>query len=197
MRADNKRIILATLCFFITTVALGRNPPTVRWGHQLVTPEDDVVRAAFADSNDGIYFYVTENQKDTAGHDIFKKYTILKYNQQGNKIWTKQLDGYVIEDFAEDNQGYIYIFGYILDKSGKKTKGGNDGFVAKYDQSGTQLWVWPLGTTEHDVCTGLDFDAEGNMYISGYTYGDFAKPNQGGADMFIAAYDKNRTLLWF
>jgi hypothetical protein len=196
MATIDKRIALAVFCLYITSTVLGRNPPTVRWGHQLVTPTEDVVRAAFAGSNDSIYFYVTENQKDTAGHDIFKKSTILKYNQKGNKIWTKQLDGYVVEDFTGDNQNYIYVFGYILDTFGKKTNGGHDAFIAKYDQSGTQLWVWPLGTSEHDVCTGLDFDADENMYISGYTYGDFAKPNQGGADMFIAVYDKNRALLW-
>jgi len=68
--------------------------------------------------------------------------------------------------------------------------------ITKYDQTGTQQWIWQLGTPKHDVCTGLDFDADENMYISGYTYGDFAKPNQGEADMFIAAYDKHRSLLW-
>ena len=191
-----KRFIWAIFCLYITSTAPGRNVPTVRWGHQLVTPAEDVVRAAFADSNDGIYFCVSEKDKDKAGHKIFKNTTILKYNQQGDQIWSKQLEGYVVGDFTEDNHSYIYVFGYIQSTSGKDTKGGHDGFVARYDQAGNQQWVWQLGTSEHDVCTGLDFDADENMYISGYTYGDFAKPNQGGADMFIAAYDKNRSLLW-
>ena len=39
-------------------------------------------------------------------------------------------------------------------------------------------------------------DAAGNLYIAGYTYGAFAKPNKGKADMFIAAYDEHGTLLW-
>ena len=187
---------MAIVSLFLTSAALGRNPPTVRWGYQLVTSTEDVVRAAFADSNDGIYFCVSEKHKDTAGHKIFKKTTILKYNRHGNQIWSKQLEGYVVEDFATDKQGDIFVFGYIPGTPGQETKGGHDGFVARYDKADTQLWVWQLGTPEHNVCTGLDFDADGNMYISGYTYGDFAKPNQGGADMFIAAYDKNRSLLW-
>ncbi len=35
----------------------------------------------------------------------------------------------------------------------------------------------------------LDIDDSGNMFIAGYTYGSFAGPNKGGADMFIAAPD--------
>lgn len=84
MTPNNKRITLAIVSLFLTSAALGRNPPTVRWGYQLVTSTEDVVRAAFADSNDGIYFCVSEKHKDTAGHKIFKKTTILKYNRHGN-----------------------------------------------------------------------------------------------------------------
>jgi len=177
-------------------MALGWNDPTVRWGHQLVTPTRDTVRAVGVDSNDGIYLAVSVQHKDTSKRSTFKETTLFKYSQQGEQLWKKQLDGFVVEDFAADDQENIYAFGYVRATSGQKTKGGHDAFVIMYDQTGTQQWVWQLGTPEHDVCTGLDFDASSNMVIAGYTYGDFAMPNQGGADMFIAAYDHRRTLLW-
>jgi len=67
MTANDKRIILAIVSLFLTSAALGRDDLTVRWGHQLVTPTDNVARAAVADSNDGIYFTVEKQTKDASG----------------------------------------------------------------------------------------------------------------------------------
>ena len=198
MTANDKRIILTIVSLFLTSAALGRNELAVRWGHQLLTPTDDVARAEVADSNDSIYFTVAKKSKDASGSATSQGLFLLKYSQQGDQLWSKQLDPGV-EDatgLAADDQGNIYIFGFVSSTPERETEGGHDALVAKYDQTGIQQWIWQLGTPEHDVCTSLDFDADENLYISGFTYGDFAKPNKGGADMFIAAYDKHRTLLW-
>ncbi len=56
MTANDKKIILVILSLCLTSAALGRNAPAVRWGHQLVTPTDDVARAAVADSNDRVKY---------------------------------------------------------------------------------------------------------------------------------------------
>ncbi|MHC4259654.1 MAG: NHL repeat-containing protein [Planctomycetota bacterium] len=198
MTANNKRIILVIFFLYLTSTVLGRNAPAVRWGHQLVTPTDDVAHAAVADSNDDIYFAVKRQSKDASGSTTSRGVFLLKYNQQGKQLWSKQLDPEIqgTTDLTADDQGNIYISGLAKSTAERKTKGESDAFIAKYDQAGTQLWVWQMGTPKNDICTGLDFDADGNMYISGYTYGAFAKPNKGGADMFIAAYDKHRNLLW-
>ena len=154
--------------------------------------------AAVVDSNDGVYFAVAKETKDASGSTKSKGMFLLKYNQQGGQLWSKQLDPRIrhIMGLTADDQGNIYVFGIAHSTHEQEAKGRNDVVIAKYDQTGTQQWIWQLGTPKHDVCTGLDFDADENMYISGYTYGDFAKPNKGGADMFIAAYDKHRSLLW-
>jgi hypothetical protein len=198
MTANDKRIILVILSLSLTSAALGRTAPAVRWGRQLVTPTSDVARAGVVDSNDGIYFAVKKESKDASGSTTSKGVFLLKYSQRGDQLWSKQLDPGVenATGLAADDQGNIYVFGFVSSTPERETKGGHDALVAKYDQTGIQQWVWQLGTPEHDVCTGLDFDADENLYISGYTYGDFAKPNKGGADMFIAAYDKHRSLLW-
>ena len=198
MTANDKRIILVILSLNLTSAALGRDDLTVRWGHQLETDTDHVARAAVVDSNDGIYFTVEKQTKDASGATTSKDLFLLKYSQQGDQLWSKQLDP-GLEDataLTADDQGNIYVFGFVSSTPERETKGGHDALVAKYDQTGTQQWIWQLGTPKHDVCTGLDFDADENLYISGYTYGDFAKPNKGEADMFIAAYDKDRSLLW-
>jgi len=67
MTTNDKRTALAIVSLFLTSAALGRNAPAVRWGHQLVTPTHDVARAAVVDSNDGIYFAVKRKSRDASG----------------------------------------------------------------------------------------------------------------------------------
>ncbi len=118
-------------------------------------------------------------------------------------MWSRQLGTgadekslhMVVDGLAADDQENIYTFGHTADKLGKEKKGAYDAFFAKYDKTGARQWVRQLGTAEHDVCAGLDMDGSGNLYIAGYTYGAFARRGKGGADMFIAAYDKEGALL--
>ena len=198
MAANDKRIVLVILSFFLTSTTLGGNALTVRWGRQLVTETDDVTRAAAADSNDGIYFAVKKTSKDASGATTSKGVLLLKYSQEGDQLWSRQLDPGIkdTDGLTADDQGNIYVFGIAISTHEGDIKGGSDAVFAKYDQAGNQLWIRLVGTVEHDVCTGLDFDTDGNMYISGYTHGDLAKPNKGGADMFIAAYSQAGALLW-
>jgi len=201
MTANDKRITLAIVSLFLTSMAMGRNAPKVRWGHQLMSETDDVPRSAVVDNEGGIYFAFKKQVKDAPGFDgsvISTSWHLLKYNQEGEQLWSRQFDP-GIEDplgLTPDDNGNIYVFGHVRSTDERQTKGKYDGFYAMYDKAGNQLWIRLMGTVEHDVCTGLDFDTEGNLYISGYTYGDFAKPNKGSADIFIAAYDKNHRLLW-
>lgn len=196
MQANDVRVVWVMACLGLASAALGRNDPKVQWGHQLITPTPDTIRAAGVDSHDGIYFAVSVKHKDASKRTVFKDTTLYKYNRQGAALWQKQLEGCSVGDFAADNHGNIYAFGHMRKTSEQQTKGGYDAFVIKLDRAGDQQWQWQLGTPEHDVLTGLAFDRAGNLYVTGYTYGDFSQPNQGGADMFLAAYDPLRTLLW-
>lgn len=205
MQVNNERIVLfVTFLLCLTTAALGQNAPAVRWGHQLVTPTNDsLFRTMVVDSNKGVYIAVSRRAKD-APDTASKEQYILKFDQGGEQLWSRQLgedsnEGTLnisVQGLAADDQENIYVFGYTDDRLGREKFGENDAFVAKYDQAGTQLWIWQLGCSAHDVCTGLDIDTSGNIYIAGYTYGPFAGPSKGQADIFIAAYDQAGTLLW-
>ena len=197
----NRSMFFVVFSLFLTTAVLGVNTQTVHWGLQPMSETDDVPRSAVAGSDGGIYFAVKKQVKDAPGFEgkvISQSLHLLKYNQEGEQLWSKQFDPGIKDPLGltPDDNGNIYVFGHVSSTDERQTKGKYDGFYAKYDKAGNQLWIRLVGTVEHDVCTGLDFDADGNMYVSGYTYGDFAKPNKGEADMFIAAYDKHRSLLW-
>ncbi len=203
MKTYHKAIAVATFTLCMTHAALGI-APTVRWGRQIVTPTKDAIFGTLvADSNDGIYISVSRKSEDASGSASTDRH-LLKYNRRGDQLWSRQLGAngdkdplhMVVDGLAANGQGGIYVFGHTDSKLGREKKGKYDAFFARYDQDGTQQWVRQVGTVEHDVCTGLDTDASGNLYISGYTYGSFAKPHKGRADIFIAAYDKDGELLW-
>lgn len=201
---SKNRILWIVFSLCLTTVTWGRSAPAVRWGRQIVTPtKDSIFRSMVADSNDGIYLAVSRESTDDSGNKTKHRH-LLKYNQDGEVVWTKLLGArndkeplhIDVDDLVADDRGNIYVFGFTKSQLGEKHYGKYDAFFAQYDQAGTQHWVRQVGTKEHDVCAGLDIDTSGNVYIAGYTYGDFAKPNPGKADIFIAAYDKDGAQLW-
>lgn len=202
---NTKTIFWIIFSFCLAAASPGQNEPVVRWGHQLLTPTQDSIHngVMVADSNDCIYIVVSRAPKDTPESDSKDQY-LLKFNQNGEHLWRRRLGenrkenplNLVINGLVVDDKDNICAFGYTDGKFGREKIGGYDAFVAGYDKSGTQQWVWQLGTAQHDVCTGMDIDTSGNIYIAGYTYGSFAGPNKGQADIFVAAYDRTGALLW-
>jgi hypothetical protein len=51
--------------------------------------------------------------------------------------------------------------------------GGSDAFLAKYDRDGKLRWAIQAGGPEDDSGFGMDFDAEGNIYLTG-SFSDYA-----------------------
>jgi hypothetical protein len=57
-------------------------------------------------------------------------------------------------------------------------------------------WTAQIGTGEHDVSYSTAADGFGNVYITGYTYGDLATANAGLSDAFLAKFDSSGNELW-
>jgi hypothetical protein len=51
-------------------------------------------------------------------------------------------------------------------------------------------WVRQLGTSEYDTASGVATDADGNVYIAGYSGGRF------GSDAWVAKYSATGALRW-
>ena len=121
---------------------------------------------------------------------------LAKYDASGTLLWTRQQGIKNHYDFclsvAVDGSGNAYITGFT---EGSPTDG-LDGFLTKYNASGTLLWTRQLGTTANDEARSVAIDGSGNAYITGFTEGSLGGPNAGGYDMFLAKYDGSGTLLW-
>ncbi len=148
--------------------------------------------------------YVTGRTSDTfaentsaGSQDIF----IAKYDSSGTQLWVKQFGTSTIDfgyGIAVDSSGNSHVTGYTIGAlAGNTTAGGDDIFIAKYDSSGTQVWVKQFGTSTIDIGYGIAVDSSGNSHVTGYTTGALAgNTTAGGEDIFIAKYDSSGTQVW-
>lgn len=78
----------------------------------------------------------------------------------------------VLESTMEDGGSYSY-----------------DLYVAKFDATGTPLWAFSAGDTELDKATSVEFDSEGNIYVSGLFAGTITF-----ADSTISSFGNNKSI---
>ncbi len=130
-------------------------------------------------------------------YDIF----VMKYSHEGIKQWTRQFGtsrGDVAYDIAADTLNNIYVTGYTqYELDGNTFAGDWDLFVIKYNKDGTRQWTRQFGTTELDVGSRITTDSSGNIYVTGYTYGNFeGNINSGGIDVLIFKYNSSGVMQW-
>jgi hypothetical protein len=136
---------------------------------------------------------------------------LVKYDNSGAVLWAEAM-GYngtdIASGIAADTIGNIYVAGYYQDsiKFGSiliKSTSYYNGYLAKYDVSGTAIWAKSFGTYDDDGATDVATDKTGNVYVSGYFRSDsitigsiklynFAYNYNG----FLAKYSSGGTILW-
>jgi hypothetical protein len=121
---------------------------------------------------------------------------ITRLNPNGTLAWTSTFSS-KSEDkatgLAVDAAGNAFMVGYTYGNlSGIPNAGDRDAFVAKFDVNGNRLWCRLLGTDGHDGATGVTTDANGNVYVTGYTNREFyGSPVAGMWDQFIVKFNPN------
>ena len=93
---------------------------------------------------------------------------------------------------AVDGNGNVYVTGYVaMNNSGYTTT--VDYATVKYDASGNQVWVARYNGpgNKQDKPTALAVDGNGNVYVTGWSYGSFSD-----VDYATIKYDTNGNQLW-
>ncbi len=144
---------------------------------------------------------------------------VAKYDPAGALLWAKHAGGadfdisYSIAVDGDDNSYVTGVFsGSATFGPGKTNEttltgaGGYDIFVAKYGPDGTLLWAKRAGGTYYDEGFSIAVDGAGNSYVTGYfeisaTFGpgeanETTITSAGSADIFVAKYGPDGTLLW-
>jgi hypothetical protein len=175
------------------------------WVRQLGTDELEEIRGVATDSSHNVYVtgwtggtLAGSPDANQGGADAF----LAKYDQDGNHLWTRELGSdeddaaYAI---ALNDRGEIYIAGSAEGAlpGGGGHLGGDDFFLAKYDQNGNRLAVGQHGNDAGQWAFGLAIGPAGNPYVTGFTYGELASGMLGvRGDLFVGKYDGSCRQIW-
>lgn len=159
--------MLTALCLEVVT-ATGQSLFHKRYGSDFMDRANMAIETA-----DGNYIVAGT----TLGFGSSSNAVIMKLNDQGDPIWTRDYAGInadEIFDLFENDQGQILACG------GTNSQGvGNwDGFVMKLDSSGSMLWGRTYGNEYADVLYKIHEDTDGGYIVAGY-----AQPTDGLGDV--------------
>lgn len=166
------------------------------------------------------------------GNHGYEDAFIAKFNSSNDLLWSTEFGGSLTESqldaqgffsLATDASGSIYLAGttwssdfypYVtdLDNYYQFFKGGCDGFLAKFLNTGERVWATCYGGTDFDAISDITIDSNGEIFFAGFTsstdfplkvrgrsYNQF-NLNQGGTgfyyDGFIAWLNKDLRQLW-
>jgi hypothetical protein len=120
-------------------------------------------------------------------------YVTLKYDTNGNLLWTKYYAGNPgYDDFPLslkiDASGNAYVTGYSW---GIGTYANYA--TVKYDANGNQMWAKRFSGGNGEIATEVEVDNAGNVYITGYSNHSAAG---GSEDIVTIKYDAGGNQMW-
>ena len=103
-------------------------------------------------------------------------------------------------DNKVDNQGNIYVAGFTSGNLQGTHQGEGDAFIIKYSPQLTNPIIKQFGTNKCDVARKLAIDNNNNIYVVGFTYGNYngnqnSDPTLRTADVFVQKFDQNLNFL--
>jgi hypothetical protein len=131
----------------------------------------------------------------TGRRDLF----VTKYDSSGVKQYTRQLGvagQYYTEgkSVATDANGNVYVAGWTTGGlDGNTLTGTYDLFVTKYDSSGVKQYTRQMGVAgQATYGESVATDANGNVYVAGYTYSGLdGNTLTGTRDFFVTKYNSS------
>ena len=137
--------------------------------------------------------------------------------QQFNYQWGRNFGGIgedVVRAMSTDDAGNTYTTGYFTDVADYDpgegvneltSNGFFDVFVQKLDTDGNLVWVASVGGAFFDYGTGIETDAEGNVYVTG-VYQEtvdfdpsgetFELTSAGSEDIYVLKLDADGNFIW-
>ncbi|RUT69094.1 gliding motility-associated C-terminal domain-containing protein [Flavobacterium cupreum] len=134
---------------------------------------------------------------------------LVKFSPDGRKLWATYYGGEEydrINAVKTDNQNNVIIVGKTNSKTNISTAGSysssfggyDDGFLVKFNSSGTRLWGTYYGGKDNDESFDVDIDKNNNIFMVGrfsinHSENIFDTPIGDG---FIAKFNPNGNILW-
>ncbi|WP_321395359.1 hypothetical protein [Emcibacter sp.] len=159
--------------------------------------EQTTVSASAVDSQGNLYV-LGNTEGDLASQiNVSDKSDVYlsKFDASGNLIWSRLVgatDTAEAYDIAVDSNNNVVIAGQVNSElENGDIFSGQDSFVTKYDNRGTELWTQQLDTVATDSPASLAIDATGNIYVTGQISGavNGTVTHGGGQDAYIVQLD--------
>lgn len=156
---------------------------------------------------------------ETITSQNYQDLILMRYDPEGNLIWTELISGEYIEGIQAieqlDSNSFI-IGGFFSesivfnigtdDEASFNSTGAVNGFVAKYSFDGDYDWSINFGGQENGaLVTALTIDDQKNIYATGHFLGsidldpgpDIAEfTSMGSSDIYIAKFDSLGNYIW-
>lgn len=124
---------------------------------------------------------------------------LVKFNTSGSRLWGTYYGG-ANGDYGPhclaDKTGNVYLTGYTLSTSAiaaaglfNTSKGNVEGFIVKFNSSGTRFWGSYYGSIQDDYLLSSVPDAFGNVYYSGETLSNTQISSGGHQNTYGGAGD--------
>lgn len=169
------------------------------WATQFGTTTFESVADAEADATGGVYLCGDTNGNlagPSAGNgDAW----LARYDSAGNRLWIRQMGSSAYDRalaLAPDGLGGFYLSGTTTGNLGGATAGGEDVWLARFDDTGTQLWIRQFGSAGHDQVSAAVTDEVGGVCVFGQTDGSLGAPHAGNLDIWSTRYDSNGNRIW-
>lgn len=156
---------------------------TKQWARQWGGPENDQASAITADALGNVY--VTGSSMGGSSALV-----LTKYDNKGTRLWTGRTHSVSVnasgEGVAVDGSGNPYLAGRFQGPlDGQRGPGNEDICLIKYNRDGRKLSMKLWGTVPNDWVNGMAIDADGLIYLVGYTDGDLGGNKNLGTDVFL------------
>lgn len=150
----------------------------------------------------------------TAPYDYNANMFVVKYDNSGNALWAKNA-GTIYENLTyahaikTDAVNNVYVSGFFsntinFDNISLMSIGGSKPYTVKFSPDGNALWA---KTPASNSCAGntlsSDVDADGNLYIAGYTncptlgFGNGVNLSMSGeGGLYVVKYNPEGNAVW-
>lgn len=160
------------------------------WTKTIGGPDDDWGNSIIQ-TKDGGYAITGATHSYGGGVPGFPDVYVIKLDANGNKVWTKTIEG----PWGSDDVGSSIIQtkegGYAVTGSDLDNVGWDKVFVFKLDSVGNLLWVNSIGGTQSDYGTSIIQSADSEYVIVGQTT-SFGS----GAPIYVLKLKSSGNLIW-
>jgi hypothetical protein len=168
------------------------------WTAEIASTADDRI-VGVASGASGPYV-VNTTTRDVTQDAEYSDVLVLQYTSDGQQAWARQIGSSGSDNgaaIAVDASG-IYVGGNTEGAlPGQVSTGDYDAFVAKYEETGADVWTRQFGSTVEAFDAALDVAVAGDVYVGGTTFGSFPGETLGGeTDSYVRKYGPDGNAVW-